>query len=121
MPSVEDDDDTCSQTSCARHGNDRECCTPFRNLPVKLDRAMITAAVAAVRPRVLECAAPGGTAQLVRVTVDVGADGSVVRATVLEAPEPSIGECAAEILRGASFRQTSAGTSFVFRIDLSRS
>jgi hypothetical protein len=110
-----DDEDTCSEESCARHGNERECCTPYRTQAISLDRAHIARVTSGLKTQVHAC---GSTAGLVRVSVHVAADGSVDKALVLEAPEAGIGSCVAQVLRDASFPATTSGGSFVYKIDL---
>jgi molybdopterin biosynthesis enzyme MoaB len=111
----EDDDDTCSEESCARHGNERECCTPYRTQAISLDRTHIARVTAGLEAQVHACGSTGG---VVRVSVHVAADGSVDKALVLEAPEVGVGSCVAQVLRDASFSATVNGGSFVYKIDL---
>jgi len=112
---ADDDEDTCSEESCARHGNERECCTPYRTQAISLDRAHIARVTSGLKTNVHGCGSSDG---LVRVSVHVLADGSVDKALVLEAPEAGIGSCVAQVLRDASFPATSNGGSFVYKIDL---
>ena len=111
----EDDDDTCSEESCARHNNERECCTPYRAQATTLDRAHIASVTAGLKAKAHDCGTADG---LVRVSVHVRPDGSVDKALVLEAPESGIGSCVAQVLRDASFPATADGGAFVYRIDL---
>lgn len=115
-PTVEeDDDDSCSEESCARHGNERECCTPYRTQAPTLDRAHIARVTAGLKTQVHAC---GSSEGLVKVSVHVQPDGSVDQALVLEAPESGIGSCVATALREASFPATVQGGSFVYKVDL---
>jgi molybdopterin biosynthesis enzyme MoaB len=109
------DEDTCSEESCARHGNERECCTPYRTQAISLDRAHIARVTAGLKTQMHACGSADG---LVRVSVHVLADGSVDKALVLEAPEAGIGSCVAQVLRDASFPSTVNGGAFVYKIDL---
>jgi molybdopterin biosynthesis enzyme MoaB len=112
---VVDDDDRCTEESCARHGNERECCTPFRTRPPRLDRTHIARVTAALGTEVHACGSAEG---VVRVSVHVRPDGSVDKALVVEAPEAGVGTCVATALRDASFPATVEGGAFVYRIDL---
>jgi hypothetical protein len=116
---VTDDDDTCTEESCARHGNERECCTPFRAHVATLDRAAISTTTAAIRAQVHDCRDPQSSDGLVRISVVVLADGSVAKASVLESPEVTVGRCVAELVRGLTFPATDNGGTFVYRAQLS--
>ena len=114
------DPNACTQSVCAAHDNARDCCAPFRALPHALDRALIAATVANVKPRAMTCGLSSAGTELVRVAVDVTPDGHVARADVVEAPGDDIGACVANVLRATTFPATATGGSFVARIDLSK-
>jgi len=114
-----DDDDTCTQDSCARHNNERECCAPFRDQQARtLDRAAIARATAGIKMKVRDCRDPQASDGVVRISVEVAPDGSVDKAFVLEAPEAGVGQCVASVVRGVAFPATAVGGSFVYRADL---
>jgi hypothetical protein len=119
-PMTYDDPTACTQAGCAAHGNERDCCAPFRSLPHGLDRVMIAATVGAVKSRAMTCGTSSSGNELVRVVVDVTADGHVASASVLESPGEAIGACVADVLRATTFPTTATGGSFVARIDLGK-
>jgi hypothetical protein len=110
--------DQCSEVTCAASNNERECCAPYRDHPAKLERTMIAPVIASLKSKVLDCRETEHEG-LVKLDVDVGPDGHVTRAAVLESPEATVGKCVADTLRAARFRATEQGGSFVYRIDLS--
>jgi outer membrane biosynthesis protein TonB len=109
--------DQCSEVTCAASNNERECCAPYRDHPAKLERTMIAPVIASLKSKVLDCRETEHEG-LVKLDIDVGADGHVTRAAVLESPEATVGKCVADTLRAARFRATEQGGSFVYRIDL---
>lgn len=110
--------DQCSEVTCAASNNERECCAPYRDLAAKLERTMIAPVIASLKNKVLDCRETEHEG-LVKLDIDVGPDGRVTRAAVLESPEATVGKCVADTLRAARFRATEQGGSFVYRIDLS--
>jgi hypothetical protein len=115
------DDDSCDEATCAVHGNERECCTPFRatSLPPSLDHAMVAEAIAGVKAQVLACGASASvTGVVVKLRVQVGGDGHAGAVTIEDSPEVSVGSCVVGVIRSAGFRRTVAGGSFVYRFEL---
>lgn len=111
------DNEMCTEATCAAHGNERECCAPFREHPARLDRAAIARVIAAVKPNVLDCR-DSQAEGVVKLAIQVGSDGRVTNTSVMESPEVSVGQCVTDKLRAAVFPPTDEGGSFVYRIDL---
>src|SRR6185437_9572233 len=89
----------CDEVSCLLDDYAGPCCAKFKKkpqtapsgssagsadgaLPESLDRAMISASVAAVRPRIAACADNSSAKGRVKVHVRVGSDGTVTSTSV---------------------------------------
>jgi hypothetical protein len=114
------DDGGCDEATCSLHGNERECCTPFRatSIPANLDRAMVAEAIAGVKTQVLACGTSAAGTGVVKIRAQVGGDGRVVAVSIDEAPEVSIGNCVLGVIRATPFRRSVAGGSFAYRFEL---
>jgi TonB family protein len=88
---------------------------PAERLPEGLDREIIVTAMDATKPEVATCTDKAPHAEgIVKIHVVVGPDGSVTEVTITKAPDPTLGECVAEIVRQAAFSQTRRGGSFTY-------
>ena len=83
-------------------------------LPESLDRAMISASVAAVRPRIAACADNSSAKGRVKVHVRVGSDGTVTSTSVSESPDGALAACVTEAVSHAVFPRTQNGGSFSY-------
>lgn len=110
-------DDTCDEASCAAHGNERECCAPYRAHTVRtLDKAIVAGAIAAAKPRMLACGSELDLEGDVKLSVEVSADGEVVSAMVDEASEATLGRCVVDVMRAVVFPATESGGTFSYSI-----
>jgi hypothetical protein len=110
--------DGCDKVSCVIDAYARPCCEPFRprkpgETPRELDRDMILAGMSKAKAAVIHCGEATPSAKgIVRLAMKVAADGSVVDASVAEAPDPTLGECVAAAVRKVTFAQTDQGGTF---------
>jgi outer membrane biosynthesis protein TonB len=79
-----------------------------------LDAAQVSAGMKSIAGPVAACA--GRTAGTVKIAVKVGADGAVMSAAVVSAPEPAIGSCVASAVQTAVFAKTKVGGSFTYPV-----
>ena len=117
--------DDCDEVSCVLV-NKGACCAKFRKpgmpipredpppstLPETLDRASISSGIGAVKSRVSACASRSTAKGIVKVSIRVGADGTVNTVVVKQAPDPALGACVADQVRHAVFPATQLGGSF---------
>lgn len=125
------DSGSCDEVSCVLNNYEGSCCSKFRksggsrssggatkssggNLPDALDRAMISTAIAAVKPRVTACGDRSSAKGNVKVHVKVGGDGRVSNVSVQTTPDASLGSCVAAAVKRASFAKTERGGSFSY-------
>jgi len=86
---------------------------PDSALPSALDRQMIANAMGAVKSKVMSCAR-GDVKGPVRLKVKVKPDGTIDSATVMQTPDPDLGECVRAAILLAQFTKTQTGGSFTF-------
>jgi hypothetical protein len=80
-----------------------------------LDRAAISAGIAAVKSNVASCGDTYTKASgKVRARIVVGADGRVTNVIIEETPEAALGACVAGALQKATFKKTASGGSFSY-------
>jgi hypothetical protein len=115
---------TCDEVSCVLTNYEGPCCATLRAtprpkpptsaLPDTLDRATISAGIAAVRSRVAACEQPSTPKGKVKVRVRVSPAGSIDRVLVESTPDATLGACVASALRTAIFDPTQHGGSFSY-------
>ena len=115
--------DDCDEVSCVMTKYDRPCCERFRpadsfrprtQIPDELDRPMVKAGVETVKPKIVTCGeqhTAKGTVKLAVVVADVG---TVKKVSVVESPDPALGECVAAAMRNAKFGKSARGGEFVY-------
>jgi molybdenum cofactor biosynthesis protein B len=117
-------DESCNEAACALDHYQRECCAPYKEkhpaptgdeLPESLDPGLVRTATAAVRSSITACGdkSPGVTG-VVKVHVEVGADGNVTSTTIRETPDPALGDCVSAVLHAVHFARTQQGGSFTY-------
>ena len=124
VASVAPSDPTCDEVSCVLEKYARPCCARYKpkdsgfkptiGIPEALDKSMVRAGVETVKPRVIACGEKIAAKGTVKVALVVGPDGGVKTASVVEAPEPTLGSCVAKALRAARFVKSSKGASFTY-------
>lgn len=82
--------------------------------PQTLDRSMISAGIAAVKERVVECGANSIAKGTVKLEVDVTSEGVPSNVEVIESVGTGLGGCVATAVRGATFAKTQLGGSFSY-------
>jgi hypothetical protein len=117
-------EDGCDEVSCVMDRYARPCCQrykpadsgarPSAGPPADLDKAMVRAGIEKVKPKVIACGESFAAKGTVKVTLAVGGDGLVHDASVVEAPDPGLGECVAAAMRKAQFAKTTNGGSFTY-------
>jgi len=119
----EDDDatpapDACDEVSCVLNNYKPECCAqytqPIAAPPDGIDRAIVSAGIASVRPRVDACGEKIDASGVVKVDVTVAPDGRVANVTVKEAPDVALGKCVAAAVQTAKFAATHVGGKFAY-------
>ncbi len=112
--------DGCDKVSCVIDAYARPCCEVYRprkpgELPLELDRSMITAGMAKAKAAVIRCGEQTPTAKgIVRLAMKVAPDGSVAEASVSETPDATLGECVASAAKKVTFATTEQGGSFAY-------
>lgn len=116
---------TCDEVSCVLDGYEGACCEQFRGTPGPTPpdpsviehrgRDEIQAGVAQIKPAVRDCANqhPSSTG-IVKLAVTVSPEGRVTDVEVRESPDPAIGACAANAMRGARFVEAQHESVFVY-------
>jgi hypothetical protein len=99
----------------------RACCARFKpagDTPHpsgdELDKTMVRAGIEKVKPRVIACGEKNAAKGTVKISMEVGGDGEVKSATVVDAPDPDLGKCVAAALRAAQFVKTTNGGAFTY-------
>jgi len=111
------DPDPCDEVACVLNNYEAACCAAFKKphgLPEMLDRQLIVAGVAAVKPQIQACGAKTGATGMVKVAVKVAPDGHVASVTVRQADNGKLGECVAAAMQRALFGSTQYGGSFSY-------
>jgi TonB family protein len=117
----------CDEVSCVLTNYEGKCCekfhlhakdelgtNPYAALPVALDRAAISRAMAAVKPRVMACGDLAPAKGRVKISVRVNGAG-VVTSTVIEStPDFGLGRCVEQVVQKAAFDPTQSGGSFTY-------
>jgi len=114
----------CDEVSCVLDRYARPCCErykpadtgfdPKKTMPDRLDRTMVKEGIERMKPRVIACGDKTPTKGTVKLSITVGADGSVSDASVIEAPDAALGACVAGVLKRATFGKTINGATFVY-------
>jgi hypothetical protein len=112
----------CDEVSCVLDNYEGACCAAFKesvnttrsDLPDGIDRSMISAAIATVKPRVTACGDTSPARGKVKVHVKVDSAGWVSGVSVEVAPDPELGACVAAAVRKAEFARTQHGGSFSY-------
>ena len=121
----------CDEVSCVLNSYEGACCAKFRksggkaaapsgggskssDLPDGLDRGMIAEGVGKVKARAQACGDKSSAKGQVKVSVKVGADGSVTSVTVRNTPDPGLGNCVVGVMQTAKFGKTQSGGSFAY-------
>jgi hypothetical protein len=110
----------CDEVSCVLDNYEGACCAAFKgnttrsDLPDGIDRSMISAAIATVKPRVTACGDTSSARGKVKVHVQVDGPGRVSGVSVEVAPDPELGACVAAAVRKAEFAGTQHGGSFSY-------
>lgn len=80
-----------------------------------LTREIITSGIEPVRADAEQCGTRRPSMRgVVKVHVNVGADGVVTQAAALQTPDPGLGECVASAMRKSVFACTRQGGSFTY-------
>lgn len=114
------EDPTCDEVSCVLDNYERACCARYKRpegdgtLPNSLDRAMISAGIAKVKPSIMTCGDRSSATGKVKVSVKVSGDGHVATVTVEATPDPALSECVAAVIRRAKFTRTANGGLFSY-------
>ena len=82
----------------------------------RIDRELITAALAPVLEGALACGADAMSPGMVRVHISVAPDGRITKTRTVSAPSPELGECVARALGSATFAPTRLGGSFTYPV-----
>ena len=101
------------------------CCAKYRTrapdlskrvggIPEALDRAMVRAGIATIKPRVVQCGEKAGVSGTVKIALAVDPEGTVTSASVEVTPDAALGACVAGVLRGAKFGKSVTGGSFTY-------
>lgn len=115
----------CDEVSCVLDRYRLSCCAKYKpaepsappvhaGLPEKLDKPMVTAGIAKVKPAVIACGEKTGAKGDVRIRVTVSPAGTVTDASAADAPDATLGECVAGAVRRATFAKTETGGSFTY-------
>jgi hypothetical protein len=122
----------CDEVSCILDSYSGACCAKLRqdlspkpraagdtaagvgDLPVEIDRTMISDGVDKVKSRVMSCGETWPAKGQVKVSVKVGPDGHVTSVTVKSTPEAGLGNCVAGMMWNATFAKTQTGGSFAY-------
>jgi outer membrane biosynthesis protein TonB len=80
--------------------------------PPHLLRAMVSAAIDKVRPRVMACQERTHASGRVVVWMQVDPDGHAATITIRDTPDPALGDCVVTAMQDARFLKTQTGGSF---------
>jgi len=122
--------DDCDEVSCVLTKYEKPCCAPFKPKapppvetpppvdpsagPVELDKTLIKVGVERYRALIIRCGEQVAAKGTVTLSVTVKPDGNVASASVASSPDPALGECAAGVMRKATFAKTQNGGSFTY-------
>jgi len=80
-----------------------------------LDRAAISAGIASIKPKVVECGKQASDVKgKVKIKVTVAPAGTVTSATISETPDETLGACVAAAVKTAKFGATKNGGTFSY-------
>jgi hypothetical protein len=102
---------------CPRHAQRIEsiaAASAGAELPDSIDPALITAAIARVKPEVAACRTSSPARGIVRLAVTVGADGRVANVSIKAAPDRALAMCVAAAVQNALFARTRTGGTFIY-------
>ena len=118
----------CDEVNCVLNNYEGACCAKYKKAKAggtaakpatggagaaeSLDRTMISDGVNKVKARVMACGDKSPAKGQVKVSVKVGASGSVESVTVKTTPDAALGNCVAAAMQKASFARTTNGGSF---------
>ena len=106
--------DHYARPCCARYKPADNGFHPTEGTPAELDKAMVKSGIEKVKPKVISCGEKFSAKGTVRISMTVGGDGAVHDASVVDAPDPGLGECVAAALRRAQFAKTTNGATFTY-------
>jgi hypothetical protein len=112
VPEPVADPDPCDEVSCVLNNYEPTCCAHFKKPSEGIDRAMIVAAMATVKPLVQRCGDHSSAKGRVKVSVKVAPDGTIGKVTVVTTPDVALGTCVAAAFQGMKFPPTISGGSF---------
>ena len=112
IPAPVADPDPCDEVSCVLNNYEPTCCAHFKKPSDGIDRAMIVAAMATVKPLVLRCGDHSTAKGRVKVSVKVAPDGTIGSVTIVTTPDAALGTCVAAAFQGMKFPPTVSGGSF---------
>ena len=85
------------------------------DVPDSLDRASISAGIASVKPKVLECGKQASDVKgKVKIKVTVAPAGTVTSATISDTPDEALGACVCGAVKTAKFGATKNGGTFSY-------
>ncbi len=123
-PPPQPTEDGCDEVSCVMDHYARACCAKFKpaesdfkpsvGTPAELDKTMVRTGIEKVKPKVISCGEKFSAKGTVKVSLSVGGDGNVKDASVVESPDPSLGDCVATALKKAHFTKTTNGATFTY-------
>ena len=122
-PDIAPESPDCDEASCILDRYQRECCARYKPAeapaapagpPVTLDKAAVIAGIDELKPAVQQCGDQHHTKGTVKITLTVSGDGHVAGATVADAPDPTLGQCVANVLERAAFPTTQNGAVFTY-------
>ena len=127
--------DECDEVTCILNKFNKPCCerykpkdapppAPVENPnptnpnpsggPVELDKTLIRIGVERFRAQIISCGEQSAAKGTVSLSVTVKPDGTVGSVSVSATPDAALGECAANVMRKATFAKTQNGGSFTY-------
>lgn len=122
--------DECDEVSCVLTKYEKPCCERFKPKeqpkppveanpnptggPVELDKTLIKVGVERYRALIIACGEHSSAKGTVSLSVTVKPDGNVSGVSVSATPDAALGECAAGVMRKATFAKTQNGGSFTY-------
>ncbi len=123
--------DECDEVTCMLNKFNKPCCERFKPKetvkppaevppsnpsggPVELDKTLIRVGVERFRAQVIRCGEQSAAKGTVSLSVVVKPDGGVSSVSVASTPDAALGECAAGVMRKATFAKTQNGGSFTY-------
>ena len=104
----------CKRYQDSNRKNRGDEVTTRSNLPDRPSRDAIKSGIAKVRDRVRACGQRHPASGTVMVSMKVGGNGRVERASIKETPDASLGRCVAVAMRSARFAESKSGASFKY-------